>query len=136
MTFRGDDAGLLGWRTTEAGGSQRVIARVEDRWRLNVPVRRADFAVALLAQGGRLWAGDAPYTTSTPWRAGVGVALLAAVPAGSKQTIRLEIGRAIGPGAPRGREIRISWTDRTRSFWREPGDVWLARETSYVSQIF
>ncbi len=136
LTFRGDDAGLLGWRTTEGGGSQRVIARVEDRWRLHVPVRRADFAVALLAQAGRLWAGDAPYTTSTPWQAGVGVALLAAVPAGSKQTIRLEIGRAVGPGAPRGREIRISWTDRTRSFWREPGDVWLARETSYVSQIF
>lgn len=44
--------------------------------------------------------------------------------------------RLRGVGASRGMAIRISWSDNTRYFWREPGDIWLARETSFVSQVF
>lgn len=117
FTFRDEETGLLGYRTANYGGASRLIIAFEERHRLPLATRRTEVAVSALAQTGRLWAGDAPFGVTTPWRAGVGMAIIAAIPAGAKQTIRLEIGVPVNPppGLQR-REVRIFYSDRTGRF--------------------
>lgn len=133
LTLRGDQSGVIGWRTSEDGGSQRIAFRAEDRWLLPLGLSSLDVGVSLIAQTGRLWAGDAAYGTTTPWRTGVGVALQIALPAGSKQVLRFEYGRATGFASGREGEIRLFYgsNGRIRS---GAIDVWGARETAYVAQ--
>lgn len=115
LDFRDDRDGLLGFRSSNLGGSQRVIAAIEERHRLPVP--RVELALAGLAQAGRLWAGDAPYGSDTRWHYGVGGALLLAYPAGSKQTLRVEFGVPVNPivGLQQ-REFRLVFSDFTGRF--------------------
>ena len=117
LTFRDDETGLLGYRTADFGGAQRVIVAVEERHRLPLATRRLEVALAGLAQTGRLWAGDAPYGVTTPWRTGVGLAIITAFPAGAKQTLRIEFGTPVNPppGLQRA-ELRIFYSDRTGRF--------------------
>ena len=131
LTFRGDD-GLLGYRSFEEGGSRRTIARYEDRYTVPSPLKNVELAVAGLFEGGRIYAGDAAYGVSTPWRYSAGIAIIAALPAGSKQSLRFDFGVPVSPGIERTLEVRISYSDRTSYFWREPGAIWSAREASSV----
>ncbi|MDQ8153446.1 MAG: hypothetical protein P3B98_02185 [Gemmatimonadota bacterium] len=117
LNFRDDETGLLGYRTADLGGAARVIIAAEERHRLPLNSRRVEIALAGLAQTGRLWAGDAPFGVTTPWRTGVGLALVAAVPAGAKQTFRLEVGVPVNPPPGlQGREVRLFYSDRTGRF--------------------
>jgi hypothetical protein len=115
LDFRDDRDGLLGFRSSNLGGSQRVIASFEERHRLPVP--RVELAMAGLAQVGRLWAGDAPYGSDTPWHYSVGGALLMSYPAGAKQTLRMEVGAPLNapPGLQR-LEFRLVFADFTGRF--------------------
>ena len=131
LTFRGDD-GLLGYRSFEEGGSRRIVGRLEDRHTVPSPLKSVELAVAGLFEGGRIEAGDAAYGASTPWRYSAGVAIIAALPAGSKQSLRFDFGVPVSPGIERTLELRISYSDRTSYFWREPNAIWSAREASSV----
>lgn len=133
LTFRDDD-GLLGYRSTDLGGGQRRILRFEDRWLVPSPIATAEFAVAALLQAGKLDAGDAVYGVTTPWQYGGGVALMAALPRGSKHMVRLEFGWPLNPSGPRQMEFRITYGDRTAAYEGTPGAIYGAREAQTAAR--
>jgi hypothetical protein len=128
LTFGDPDGGIRGFRDASYAGGQRLVARVEERRNLPRLSRRADFALALFGDAGKLWAGDVPYGTSTGVHGALGFSLLGAYPAGGKRTYRMDLAFPIN--SERGGlrlEIRLSSTDRTRLLWLEPHDVTRAR---------
>jgi hypothetical protein len=133
LTFRDDD-GLLGYRSSDLGGGQRTIWRFEDRWLVPVPYRGAEFAVAALVQAGKLEAGDALYGVTTPWQYGAGVALMGALPRGSKHMVRLELGWPLNPAGPRQMEFRISYGDRGAAYDGTPNAILQAREAAAAAR--
>ena len=133
LTFRDDD-GLLGYRSTDLGGGQRTIWRFEDRWLVPSPFATAEFAVALLAQAGKLDAGDALYGVTTPWQYAAGFAVMGAIPRGSKHTVRLEFGWPLNPSGPRQMEFRISYGDHSAANEGAPGAIYGAREAQTAAR--
>ncbi len=133
LTLRDDD-GLLGYRSSDVGGGHRMIWRVEDRWLIPSPFARAEFAVAALAQAGRLFAGDALYGVTTPWRYGAGFAAIGALPRGSKHTVRLEFGWPINPAGARQMEFRFGYGDRGAGYGGIPGALLGAREAESATR--
>lgn len=133
LTFRDDD-GLLGYRSSNVGGGHRTIWRFEDRWLVPSPFAKAEFAIAPIAQAGKLEAGDAPYGVATPWRYGAGIAVMAAIPRGSKHMVRLEFGWPVNPPGVRQMEFRISYGDRTASYDGMPGAIAGAREAASAAR--
>lgn len=114
VTFREDDTGLLGYRNTDFGGAGRMVIGLEERHRLPLSTRRAEVAVSLLTQTGRIWAGDAPFGVSSPWYAAVGASVMVAIPAGAKQMLTLEVGVPLNPPPGlRQQEVRLFFGDRT-----------------------
>ena len=98
--------------------------RVEQRLRLPPLTPRAALAVAMFADAGKIWPGDAPYAVGTPVRAALGLSLLGAYPSGGKRTLRLDLAVPLNPARGESRfEVRLSSSDRTRGIWREPRDV-------------
>lgn len=133
------DGGVLGYRASTVTGARRAVVQAEqrvllpaamtpDRWPLDV-------GLALFAQAGRLWADEfVPYAASTPWQPVVGVGLLVSPPQ-ARRLYRLDLGvplAAAMPGsAPQRVTLRLTITDRTRAFWREPRDVAAGREATH-----
>ncbi|MBX9927325.1 MAG: hypothetical protein K2X99_00300 [Gemmatimonadaceae bacterium] len=116
LTFRNDD-GLLGHRTSNLGGAARLIVNAEHREQVRSPIRRTELAFSALYAAGRLWAGDAPFGVTLPWQHSIGAAMIVAIPAGSKQSLRIEYGRALRPPAgQRGYDVRILYSDFTSRF--------------------
>ncbi len=128
LTLRDPDGGLAGFPDSRSAGGQRMALRVEERALVPWFRSRADFAVAVFADAGRLWAGDVPYGRDTPVRASVGLSLLGSYPSGGKRTYRVDLAVPINrePGGARF-AIRLSSADLTNLFWREPRDVSRAR---------
>lgn len=124
LSLRDADGGVRGFGDAAASGGQRLVARVEQRLRLPPITRRAALAVAMFADAGRIWAGDAPYAAGTPVRASLGLSLLGAYPSAGKRTLRVDFAVPLNPapGDPKF-EVRLSSADRTRGIWREPRDV-------------
>lgn len=123
LTFGDPEGGLPGFGGSSDAGSQRLVARLEERRLVNTFGSRADAAVGLFITAGRLLAGDVPFGRTTPIRTAAGITLLGASP-GGKRTFRADLAFPLnaGPGESRF-ELRVSSTDRTRLLWREPADV-------------
>ncbi len=136
LTLGDDRGGVRGYRDSQAGGGQRVVGRLEDRWYIGRIRALADLGLAPFFDAGRLWAGDAAFGVNTPVRMGAGISLLAAVPPRSKRLFRLEVGYPLSNDPHAKLEIRITATDLTRLFWDEPGDVKRSRESTVPSSIF
>jgi hypothetical protein len=128
--------GVRGYSDDLRPGAQRAIARLEQRYLVGQPLGLGDAGVAVFADAGRLWAGDIPFGQSTPLRTSIGFSVLASVPPRSARLWRLDVALPLNPGGPRRLELRITSTDRTTFFWREPDDVALARERTVPSSIF
>ncbi len=129
--------GLRGYARSLEAGSQRLLARLEQRFDVaRYQGSRAALGVAAFTEAGRMWAGDVPFGVSTPVRGSAGVALLAAVPARSQRTIRAELAvpftRADG-GRP---ELRFTVREPARGFWFEPPRIRWARLSAVPEQIF
>jgi hypothetical protein len=124
LSFRDADGGLPAFPNSRDAGGGRVVLRLEERRSIRLLPVRADAAVAVFAAAGKLWAGDVPYGAASAVRASAGVSLLAAVPAGSKHTYRVDFAVPLNrePGGAR-YEMRFTWIDRTRLLWIEPHDV-------------
>ncbi|HUF26892.1 MAG TPA: hypothetical protein VMM18_07930 [Gemmatimonadaceae bacterium] len=135
LTLGDRDGGVRGHGGSPAGGARRVVVRIEERWRLGRPLALADVGVAMFADGGRLWAGDAMFGVSTEPRFGVGAGLLLAVPPQSRHLWRLDIAVPVGPHR-HGVEVRLSSRDISRAFWREPSDVVRNRERILPASVF
>ena len=128
--------GVRGYEDAELGGAARLVARLEERWRVGNIRGTGDLGVAMFGEAGQLWAGDAPYGVSTGYMPSVGVALLAAVPRRSRRIWRLDIAFPLERMAGAQWGMRLTNEDRTRSFWNEPNDVRRNRERSGLVNAF
>lgn len=137
MTLAGVDGGIRGMSEGREQGGRRAIMRVEDRIDLGAPWgSTADIGMALFADAGRLWAGDVPYGVSTPLRYAVGFSLLAAVPSRSARMWRLDVAFPRVPGRGVRVAFRLSRSDQSTVFWRDPRDLRRARERSVPASLF
>jgi hypothetical protein len=136
LTLGNQRGGVRGYSDAVQPGGHRGVVRLEDRFVLGQPWGLGDAGVGFFADAGRLWAGDVPYGESTPVRASVGFSVLASVPPRSARLWRLDIALPVNPGGPRRLDFRITSTDRTSFFWREPDDVLVGRERTVPSSIF
>jgi hypothetical protein len=136
LTLGEPRGGMRGYSASELPGGQRAILRLEERWTLGNVRGNADAGVALLAEAGRMWAGDVPFGASTPIKYAVGTSLLAAVPPGSQRLWRLDLMMPFDRGGGAKLELRLRTEDRTRIFWREPRDIERSRERSLPQRIF
>jgi hypothetical protein len=128
--------GMRGFGKASVGGGQRLIVRAEERWLIQQPWQRVDAGAAIFAEGGRLWAGDAPFGVTTPWQASVGISLLGATPRRSKRLFRLDVAVPLtSAGRPAKIEVRAGVGDRTRWFWREPGEVQRVRDGGLLQRV-
>ena len=93
--------------------------------------------MAAFAESGKLWAGDAPYGVTTPFRTAVGVGALGAFPRGSRRLWRVDVARPLTrvPGTP---AVAVIFENRdlTRLFWREPRDLQFGRERALPENVF
>jgi len=128
--------GMRGYSAAELPGGQRAIVRLEERWILGNVRGNADAGVALLAEAGRMWAGDVPYGQNTPIKHALGASVLAALPPGSQRLWRLDLMMPLERAGGARLELRLRTEDRTRIFWREPRDMERSRERSLPQRIF
>jgi hypothetical protein len=131
------DGGVRGYRDTKTVGGRRGIMRLDERFYLGSPFSFGDLGVAGFIDAGQLWPGDIPYGERTLVRVAAGASLLLAVPMRSTRMWRLEFAAPINrePGAQRW-ELRLSQSDRTSFFWREPVDVHAARARTVPASIY
>ena len=129
--------GLRGYVLSHEPGAQRLIARVEQRLNLGrYRAGRAAYGVAAFADAGRLWAGDVPFGTTSPVRTSVGFAILAAVPARSRRTLRAEVAFPLDRRLGARPDLRFSVNEPARGFWFEPPRIRWARLAAVPEQIF
>ena len=126
--------GLWGFPNAPTVGGQRAIFRMEERHTMRFITRRADWAMALFANAGKIWAGDVPFGTTSPVRAAAGVSLLASYPAGGKRTYRVDFAVPLNPDGAKF-EFRFSAGDETHSIWRQPNDIAVAHSTATLSNF-
>jgi hypothetical protein len=73
---------------------------------------------------------------NTPPRVGAGVGLLAAVPAGSKRTWRVDLAFPLRSDGRSRWEVRVTTTNANRVEWREPRDMARSRERAVPGSSF
>jgi hypothetical protein len=136
LTLGDPRGGVRGYGDAEVGGAARLVARLEERWRVGNIRGTADAGFALFAETGRLWAGDAPYGQSTGYKPAVGIALLSAIPPRSRRIWRIDLAVPLDRDAGARWGFRITNEDRTRGFWIEPNDLRRNRERSGLVTAF
>jgi hypothetical protein len=135
LTLGDARGGVRGYAASRVAGAWRGVARLESRWSVGGLGPRAGLGVAAFADAGRVWAGEAPFGVDSRPRIGLGIGLLAAVPAQSRRLWRLDVAVPVSADRHAGWEIRLTgmWT---RGFWREPRDIGRARAGVAPSSIF
>jgi hypothetical protein len=135
LTLGDRRSGVRGYGASRVAGSARTVARVEERWRIGALTRRSALGLATFVDAGRVQAGHAPFGIDSRTKIGVGVGLLAAIPAQSQRLWRLDLALPVSPDAHARLELRLTsvWT---RAFWREPSDIGRARAGAAPSTIF
>ena len=128
--------GVRGYGDSRVVGHQRGVVRIEERWSWRSLGRMADVGWAVYGDAGTMWAGEVPFGVDTPIRYGVGIGLLAALPARSRRLWRLDASMPLTHDEHAGWEIRLTSSDLTRLFWREPQDVARSRERFVPASLF
>jgi hypothetical protein len=131
------EGGVRGLREAEAVGGRRGVLRFDEQFYAGSPFSFGDLGFAAFADAGKLWMGDLPYGQTTPVWGAVGAGILVAVPMRSSRMWRLDFAVPISrvPGANRW-ELRLSHSDRTSFFWREPRDIDLARARAVPASVY
>ena len=135
LTLGDTRGGVRGYAASRVAGAWRGVARLESRWSVGGLGPRAGLGVAAFADAGGVWAGEAPFGVDSGPKIGLGIGLLAAVPAQSQRLWRLDVAVPVSADRHAGWEIRLTgvWT---RGFWREPRDIGRARAGVAPSSIF
>jgi hypothetical protein len=136
LTLADRRGGLLGYGDADYAGARRAVVRGEYRRVVGSIPRLASLGVAGFVEGGRLWAGDAPYGVTTNTKGSVGLGLLAAVPKESRRMVRADVAVPLVRGGGAGWEVRVAVTSAARGFWREPGDVERMRSAPLAAGLF
>jgi hypothetical protein len=129
--------GVRGFRDTRDVGGRRAVARIGEQFYVGSPFDFGDLGLAWFADAGQLWAGDLPYGANGYVRGSAGASILLAVPRRSTRMWRLEFAAPINrePGGSRW-EVRLTHSDKTAFFWREPGDIDAARARVVPSSVY
>ncbi|MFN2637060.1 MAG: hypothetical protein ABR585_08545 [Gemmatimonadaceae bacterium] len=135
LTLADHKGGLRGFRSSDAGGARRVIARAEDRYFVGRYKKFASIGLAGFFDAGKMWAGDSPFGVDTPLSASAGFSILGASPPQSRRTVRADFAHPIR-GLHHGWEVRVTVRDFTRIFRDEPEDVRFSRERSVPATVF
>lgn len=130
------DGGVRGYGDALLGGSGRAVVRVEDRVVIPEVRGAGDLGLALFADAGRVWSGDAPFAVTSPIRPSVGFSILGAVPTRSARVWRLDVALPLHGGSLRRIEVGLTRGDRSATFWREPADVAAMRGPTVPSSVF
>jgi hypothetical protein len=129
--------GVRGYARSYEPGAQRLLARLEQRYDLARYQRsRAAFGAAAFTDLGKVFRGDAPFGVTTPTRGSAGLALLAAVPARSRRTVRAEVAFPFTRSTGAGTEVRFVVREPVAAFWLEPPRIRWARLSAVPEQIF
>jgi len=129
--------GVRGYARSHEAGGQRLLARIEQRVDVaRLGEARAAVGAAAFMDAGKVWAGDAPFGVTTPLRASAGAALLAAVPARSRRTMRAEIAFPVARETGARAELRFVVREPVSGFWLEPPRVRWARLSAVPEQVF
>lgn len=104
----GGEAALRGYPDRRDPGGRRATLSFERRsyWGWPLP-HLFDFGTATFIEAGRIWAGDAAYGVDSPYRANAGFGIRAALPPGSRQTLRIDLALPIDSGVT-ARDLTIS----------------------------
>ncbi len=136
LTLGEGRGGMRGYSAVDLPGGQRAITRFEQRMVLGNVRGNADAGVALLAEAGRIWAGDVPFGETIPTKYALGASLLAALPPGSQRLWRMDLMLPLDRTGGARLELRLRTENSTRIFWREPRDMERSRERSLPQRIF
>ena len=136
VTLADRDGGMPGYGSSDLGGAERAVMRLEDRYRLGSFRQLAGLAGVVFVDAGKLWAGDAPFGITTDVKYAVGIGLLAALPPRSRRTWRVDLAFPLNDRGDSKFEVRFTNHDFTRWFWREPGDVQTSRERSIPNSVY
>lgn len=129
--------GVRGYARSYEGGGQRLLARLEHRVDLaRYRGTRAAIGAAAFTDVGKVWDGDAPFGVTTPVRAAGGIALLGAIPARSRRTLRAELAVPFDRQTGARPEVRFSVREPVSAFWSEPPKMRWARLSAVPEQIF
>ena len=113
-----------------------MVLRAEDKYVWGRFREYATIGIAGFADAGKIWAGDSPFGVDTPVRYSAGVGLLVASPPRSRRLARLDLAYPINPDGKRRPELRLTVRDFGRTFWKEPNDLYRARERSRPASVF
>jgi hypothetical protein len=129
--------GIRGYREMASVGGRRAVARIGEQFYAGSPFDFGDLGFGWFADAGQLWAGDLPYGENTDVFGSVGASILLAVPRRSTRMWRLEVAAPINRemGA-RHWEVRLTHSDLTAFFWREPADVDATRARAVPSSVY
>jgi hypothetical protein len=130
------DGGVRGYEQSYYAGSQRLVARTEERYTRGNVFGTADAGFALFTDVGRQWAGDVPFGVTTSVKASVGVSLLAAIPPKSARVWRADLAFPLTGGANARWTLSFTNADRTAFVFRNPRDIAEGREITVPSSIF
>ncbi|MEP6904482.1 MAG: hypothetical protein ABI875_00285 [Gemmatimonadales bacterium] len=136
LAFGDRDGGPLGYRSSYLAGARRLVTRVEDRIYLGRLKQFASIGVAPFVNTGELWAGDAPFGSTTGVKLSTGISLLASVPPKSQRLWRLDVAIPIHPEYGAKWQLRLTSQNFTRMFWKEPNDIARNRERAVPTSIF
>jgi hypothetical protein len=130
------DGGVRGYEESRLAGGQRIVARLEERFRLGTVNGLADAGVAVFADAGRMWAGDVPFGVNTPVKASIGFSVLGAAPIRSARMWRVDFALPVSSDANARWTVKVSNIDRTQFVFHEARDVAVGRELTVPSSIF
>lgn len=136
LTFRDRIGGVRGYGKSDIAGGQRVVLRLEERFRVGRIRDLASWGGAIFADAGKMWAGDAPFGTTTGVNSSIGVSLVAAISPQSRRLWRVDFAMPLSDRKTSRFEVRFKVTDMTRVFWREPDDVQVGRERSVPHSVY
>ncbi len=123
------EGGVRGYGSSHDAGGERVALKLEDRWFLGSILDRADVGLAVFTDVGKVYAGDIPFGTTTPFKAGVGIGLLLASPVGSRRTYRVDLAVPVSPDTYARWEVRLTVSNIAQlGAFHEPLDMAFGRE--------
>ncbi len=128
--------GLRGYEGVDIGGARRAVARIEERWRTGNFRGTMETGVGVFADVGRVWAGDVPLGQNSGARPSAGFSIMAAVPPRSQRMWRLDVAFPLDPKGGAKWGVRLVNENRTRAFWKVPGDIGRVRERAVPESIF